>query len=227
MYLFDLDGTLLDSNGIWLDIDVAFLGGVGVDPVPEDYTDFATHNSFPETAVYTKERFGLPHTPEEIMDIWREMALVAYRDTLPLKYGARELLETLVARGERIALLTSCMPELCHAVLKRHRIESYFEQIFIAVELGMEKRNPDTYIHVASLCNMATEDCIFFDDAPDYCTAAKTAGMYVVGVADALFLHREKEMRGICDIYLETWEDCVKTFLKFPKRGGKIEGIRV
>ena len=39
MYFFDLDGTLLDSNGIWLDIDIEFLGRRGISPVPEDYTD--------------------------------------------------------------------------------------------------------------------------------------------------------------------------------------------
>ncbi len=34
MYFFDLDGTLLDSNGIWLDIDIEFLGRRGISPVP-------------------------------------------------------------------------------------------------------------------------------------------------------------------------------------------------
>ena len=45
MYFFDLDGTLLDSNGIWLDIDIEFLGRRGISPVPEDYTDYVTHHS--------------------------------------------------------------------------------------------------------------------------------------------------------------------------------------
>ena len=39
MLFFDLDGTLLDSNGIWLDIDAAFRGEHGIAPVPEDYTE--------------------------------------------------------------------------------------------------------------------------------------------------------------------------------------------
>ena len=40
MLFFDLDGTLLDSNGVWLDIDVEFLGRQGISPVPADYTDY-------------------------------------------------------------------------------------------------------------------------------------------------------------------------------------------
>ena len=46
----DLDGTLLDSNGIWLDIDIEFLGRRGISPVPEDYTDYVTHHSAPDAA---------------------------------------------------------------------------------------------------------------------------------------------------------------------------------
>ena len=70
MYFFDLDGTLLDSNGIWLDIDIEFLGRRGISPVPEDYTDYVTHHSAPDAARYTRERFSLPETPEEIMEGW-------------------------------------------------------------------------------------------------------------------------------------------------------------
>ena len=84
MYFFDLDGTLLDSNGIWLDIDIEFLGRRGISPVPEDYTDYVTHHSAPDAARYTRERFSLPETPEEIMEGWMSMARSAYAHTLPL-----------------------------------------------------------------------------------------------------------------------------------------------
>ena len=47
MYFFDLDGTLLDSNGIWLDIDRDFLARHGISPVPEDYTEYVTTTPSP------------------------------------------------------------------------------------------------------------------------------------------------------------------------------------
>ena len=93
MYFFDLDGTLLDSNGIWLDIDIEFLGRRGISPVPEDYTDYVTHHSAPDAARYTRERFSLPETPEEIMEGWMSMARSAYAHTLPLKPGVPAFLD--------------------------------------------------------------------------------------------------------------------------------------
>ena len=93
MIFFDLDGTLLDSNGVWLDIDVAFLGRHGISPVPEDYTWYVTRHGAPDAARYTRERFGLRETEEEILAAWRDMAQEAYAAQLELKPGVRELLE--------------------------------------------------------------------------------------------------------------------------------------
>lgn len=87
MYFFDLDGTLLDSNGVWLDIDVEFLGRFGIGSVPEDYTGYVTHHGFDDSARYTRDYFRLPLTPEEIISAWREMARSAYAGQLELKPG--------------------------------------------------------------------------------------------------------------------------------------------
>ena len=59
--IFDLDGTLLDSMGMWDDIDVAFLSRRGL-TVPDDYVQAIVPLSFRETAVYTIDRFGLTET---------------------------------------------------------------------------------------------------------------------------------------------------------------------
>lgn len=99
MYFFDLDGTLLDSNGIWLDIDIQFLGRHGISPVPEEYTDYVTHHTFHDAAEHTRRVFSLPLTAEEIIAAWRGMAQDAYAGQLALKPGARDFLERVKAAG--------------------------------------------------------------------------------------------------------------------------------
>lgn len=49
MKLFDLDGTLIDSNGIWVDVDLRFLGRHGLTPT-EEYTYAVGHSIFPVAA---------------------------------------------------------------------------------------------------------------------------------------------------------------------------------
>ena len=145
MLFFDLDGTLLDSNGIWLDIDIEFLGRYGIAPVPEDYTEYVTHHSPLDAAQYTRMRFGLTETAEEIRQAWLQMARAAYAGKLELKPGVRLLLERCQKQGRKMVVLTSCMPELCRAALERHGIADWFQGVVTTQETGMEKRDPALY----------------------------------------------------------------------------------
>lgn len=198
MYFFDLDGTLLDSNGIWLDIDMEFLGRHGIAPVPEDYTDYVTHHAFPDAAAYTRQYFGLAMSPEEIVTAWNAMAREAYAARLELKPGARRFVERAREAGVRCALLTSCMPDLCQAALKRHGLSPLLEQVLTTARLGLEKRDPALYREAARLCGEAPEDCVLFDDSPVYLSAARDAGWQVCGVADPIFEGRGEELAALC-----------------------------
>ena len=206
MLFFDLDGTLLDSNGVWLDIDVEFLGRQGISPVPADYTDYVSHHSAPDAARYTKERFGLPHSPQDILDAWLELAREAYAHSLPLKPGAKEFLLRCHEAGERMAVLTSCMPPLCWAALERHGLLPLLEGVLTTKELGLEKRDPALYRAAAERFGVAAADCLLFEDAPDYSAAARQAGWTVAGVRDPLFQEREEELRTVCHHWVDTFQ---------------------
>ena len=198
MYFFDLDGTLLDSNGLWMDIDRDFLGRFGVEPVPEDYTDYVSHHSFPEAAAYTRTRYAIDMTDEEIMDTWRAMARDAYAETLELKPDVRDFLQKAQQAGKRCAILSASIPAMCRMALERHGLLPYFEKIFTTEELGVEKRSPELYRKVENLCGLTAEDCIFFEDSPVNCAAAKEAGWRVYGVADDLYTGREEDFYAAC-----------------------------
>ncbi len=214
MYFFDLDGTLLDSNGVWLDIDIAFLGQRGISPVPQDYTEYVTHHSAPDAARYTKERYRLPESPQQIMDAWSEMARAVYASQLKLKPGAKEFLLRCRHAGIRLALLTSCMPHLCHAALEHHGIAPLFEAVVTTAETGLEKWDPTLYRLAARRCGLAPEECTLFEDSPGYCAAARRAGFQVVGVFDPLFAGRQAELRRLCGPgrYLTSFQDVSPDF---------------
>lgn len=203
MIFFDLDGTLLDSNGVWLEIDIAFLGRRGIAPVPEDYTRYVTHHSAPEAARYTRERFGLADTAEEIQMAWLDMARGAYAGRLALKPGVRELLERLRQAGRPMAVLTSCIPELCRGALEAHGLTGFFRDVITAGETGLEKGDPALYRLAAARCHADPGDCVLLEDSPGYCAAARQAGFYVAGVRDPLYAGREQEIQSHCHSWLE------------------------
>ncbi len=198
MILFDLDGTLIDSNGIWQEVDRIFLSAHGLESTDE-YLDVVSHSIFPIAAQFTKDYYHLDLSPQQIMDEWHALAKDAYEHRIPLKPGVREYMVHQAAQGESLALVSACVPELGYAVLSRHGLTPFFQHIIFAQEIGLEKRHPDFFQRVLQHLSVAAQECTFFDDAPDNCAAAKAAGMTVIGVLDPLYESQFDRIKQTCD----------------------------
>ncbi len=205
MFIFDLDGTLIDSNGIWADVDRTFLARRGMEYTKEYYEGVA-HTIFPLAAVFTKEYCHLSESCEEIMAEWMELAKGNYAN-VPIKPMVKEVLETLRSRGERMVIFTSCVPEHCRTALAVHGLEQYFERIIFAQELGGDKSNPEIFRTVASMLGVKPQECTLVDDSVKSCRSAKEAGMYVIGVYDDFFDSTRMQMRSVCDKFIESFEE--------------------
>ncbi len=193
MIFFDLDGTLLDSNGVWLNVDNEFLGRRGLKPTQE-YVFAVGHSIFPVAAQYTKDYYHLEDSPQSIMDEWRALAFDSYSHTIPLKPGAHELLALLQLQGHRMTLLTASHPDLCHAAVTHHKLSPYFEELFFAQDHGLEKRDPEIYRIAAAHFGVSPAHCVLLEDAPDNCLAARNAGFTVIGVYDDFYETRWSEV---------------------------------
>lgn len=200
MLIFDLDGTLIDSNGVWLEVDKTFLARRNA-PYTQEYYEGVAHTILQNCAVFTKEYLHLEESCEEIIAEWMDLANDAYRN-VPLKPGAREYLDRCRDAGHRMAVFTASVPEHCRAALAIHGLESYFERVIFAQELGEDKKSPAVFRHVAELLGVSPRECVFFDDSLAACKGAKAAGMTVVGVQDPYFRGSEADMRELCDQYI-------------------------
>ena len=206
MLLFDLDGTLIDSNGVWVEVDNAFLTRRGLRPTPE-YIHKVGHSIFPVAAQFTREYYHLSDTPEAIMAEWMSLAREAYTHRVPLKPGAGAFLRRCQSSGEGMALVTACVPELCAAVLARHGLEHTFSPILFAQELGLEKRDPRYFQTVLKRLDAAPEDCTLFEDSPGACRTAREAGIRVVGVYDPFYEDFQEEIRACAHRYIRSFQE--------------------
>ena len=200
MLLFDLDGTLIDSNGVWLEVDKLFLARHGL-TYSQAYHDGVAHSILQNCAVFTKNHFQMEESCEEIIAEWMELAKDAY-DNVPLKPHVREYLDRCRDAGCRMAVFTACVPEHCRTAIRNHGLEPYFETIIYAQELGEDKKSPAIFRHVAQLLGVKPKECVFFDDSLTACKGAKAAGMTVVGIQDGCFTGAEADMRELCDQYI-------------------------
>jgi len=196
--IFDLDGTLLDSMGVWLDVDVAFLKKRGI-AVPDDYAKEILSMSFREAAAYTIERFGLPDSAESVLREWSDMAAHAYGGSAQLKPGAREYLFARKARGAKMAIATSALPDLCELALRAHGIHDLFDAVCNTSEVRHGKSSPDVFILAAQRLGFDPSECVVFEDILDAVKSAKSVGMAVCAVLDEASRRDWAEIRKTAD----------------------------
>ena len=206
--IFDLDGTLLDSMGIWQQIDIAFLGKRGI-PLPEDYQEAITPLGARAAAEYTIRRFSLPDTPEELMREWYDMAFAHYRDTLQLKSGAGDYVRRLSASGKKLAIATSSHREMVVAALQRTGLYEMMDAIVTVAEVSRGKGFPDIYEACAAKLGLAASECVVYEDIIEGIRGARAGGFVSVGVYEPIGPDQE-QMRMEADHYICSFAELMK-----------------
>lgn len=203
-YLFDLDGTLLDSLGMWSGLDGVFLKKRGLS-AGSDYTAAVSAMSFEEAAAYTVRRFGLAETPAELIREWESLAGEAYRESILLKPGADCFLRRLKASGGKLAVATALPPRLYGPVLTRNGVYGLFDAFASVGEVERGKGFPDVYLLAAARLGVPPARCAVFEDVLPGIRGAKAAGMTAIGFYDAASAPDEAQIRAEADAYLEAW----------------------
>ncbi|MGO5291399.1 HAD family hydrolase [Porcincola sp. LCP21S3_C12] len=207
--LFDLDGTLVDSMWMWTDIDLEYLSRFSgaedcdIRALQRDIEGF----SMPETAELFKTRFRIPDSLEQMQEDWNQMAYERYRTKVPLKAGARQLLETMRRKGMKLAVCTSNSRRLAETALQANDILGLFDRILTADEVGKGKPSPDIYLEAARQIGTVPARAIVFEDVISGAIAGKRAGMTVCGVADAYSEDRRMELVENCDYFIENFRE--------------------
>ncbi len=208
--IFDMDGTIMDSLGIWERIDYEFLEKKRGIKVPGDYVHNIAAMSFSEIANYTKNRFGLPDTPEELMQEWTDMAIHEYSHNVLMKPFVKEFIEYLKTNGKKIVLCTSSPEYFFKPALKNNGIYNLFDGFANTCEAGEGKNSVKVYLLAAQKAGVAPEKCLVFEDVITAAQTAKKAGMLLCGVYDERSRQYTAQLRESCDMYIESFSELLE-----------------
>ena len=180
--IFDLDGTLIDSNSVWEKIDIKVLAKRGI----RCGSDFAAKlaSMTYEEAAEEMHRLGVKESTEELIKEFNELAVQEYRYNIFLKDYAEQYLTYLKAKGVRTALATASPKFLYEPVLRNNHVYKFFDVFCTVEDVGRSKDYPDIYLTAASRLGVRPSDCVVFEDVLKGIVSAKNAGMYAVGVYD-------------------------------------------
>lgn len=205
--IFDLDGTLLDSTGLWSRIDREFLARRGIRPDAACLATLAGLTTFEEAAEYTITRFHLADTVPALLREWNDMAACAYAHAVTMKRGAQKYLETLKAGGIKTAIATASPPVLYEGALRNLDLERYFDAICSTAETGEGKNTPAIFHLAAGKLKVAAEHCVVFEDSLAAIQSAKAAGMKVIAVLDDASKDTWDRIRRIADSTIRDFTD--------------------
>ena len=177
--LFDLDGTLIDSEAMHVGANTRLFRECGLDVPPEEHVGFKGR---PAHAVFTdmRARYG-PGRLDVAQMVARKQAL--FRELaadVALLPGARALLDALAARGIPTALVTSTDRVLVDEILARLGVA--FGTVVTADDVAAPKPAPEPYLLAAARLGVAPQRCLAVEDALSGIASARAAGCDVAAL---------------------------------------------
>lgn len=203
--IFDLDGTLIDSMWIWKDLASKYLQTIGIE-APEDLRASIKHYSLLEACSYLKDRFNIDSSPEEINNQAEELLKGYYENEFQLKPYVMETLEELNRRGVKMCVATATEDRLALAVMKRLKIDHYFEFLQTCNATGLQKGNKKFFQIAMDKFNEDPKDIWVFEDAYHCMVSAKKANLNVVAVEDPSAEEDRNKIKEEADIYITSFE---------------------
>ncbi len=205
--IFDLDGTLIDSMGIWTQVDHDFLAKRNIS-VPDDlFDDIQVGNSYVEVAEHFKQKFNLPDSAEDIMNEWTEMVAWHYQNDIPLKSGAKEFLTFLHKNNIKMGVGTSNIHRLTEIVLSANDVWHYVDAVVDGQENLRGKPFPDIFLRVAEKLGVLPHECLVIEDVIAGVTAAKNAGMTSFAIEDDYSLKDKDRILKYVDFYARDFHE--------------------
>ncbi|BDI33900.1 hypothetical protein CCAX7_59510 [Capsulimonas corticalis] len=199
--LFDLDGTLADSEIWWAQIDAAFLGEFGI------VYDGEHHQALVGVAArsamhFFKGAYNLALDPDEMLARYHEIAVDYYAARIDLFPNASEVLTSVRAMELPVGLVTSSARRLVVPFLKRHDLAAKFDVVVTGEEVKHAKPAPDIYLLAARRLKLPPRQCLAVEDSLTGVRAGRAAGMTVVAIPDKRWSdrrHFQDEAHGMAE----------------------------
>lgn len=199
--MFDLDGTLIDSEFFHFECWNEILEDSGVKLTYEDWLKNYAGVPLPANAKNLIDKYQISSLLEDVIERRENLTLerLKTKDVTLMPHVA-DVLEYFYNKGLTLALVTSSPRKDVEAIFERNGLEKYFKLIITRTEVTKSKPDPESYNLCCELLGLAKDNCIVFEDTINGVRSAKAAGLTCfaiqsnteehdkLSIADQLFL---------------------------------------
>lgn len=210
--LFDLDGTLLDSEDLWWEAECQVVGGWGGSWTREDQAH-CLGGPLERVTTYMAERTSSPLAPQAIGEaLLAAMEALLRAGDLAWRPGALELLTECRSAGVPTALVSASHRRLLDAVadaVADHpgMPDPAFDVTVAGDEVDEGKPHPEPYLRAAHLLGAPIADCMVIEDSPTGVASGQASGAYVLAVPHIVSIPPHERRRVVPSLDGVTLDD--------------------
>lgn len=206
--IFDMDGTIVDTEHIWHQATTDLIARRGVTLAPEQFAQLQKKLSGKGTldcCIIIKQELNLQ---DDAADLAHEKSIIAnnlYAKGIKFIAGFEEFHAKVLSHNLKIGLATNANDHTLSITQKTLNLDVFFgvHMYNISHVNNVYKPNPDIYLHAAKQLGVDPEYCIAIEDSPSGIKAAKDAGMFCVGINTSKQPDRLSESHYIINHYDE------------------------
>jgi HAD superfamily hydrolase (TIGR01509 family) len=178
--LWDMDGTLVDSEHYWLSSEQELASSVGAVWTEQDGLNMIGMSLY-DSSRLIKQKLNLEISTHEIIDRLTSSVISKLDSSLPWRPGAEQLLRATKTAGIPTALVTMSMRRNAEAVVSRMGFDA-FDLIIAGDEVEHGKPHPEPYLKAAEKLGVEIHDCIAFEDSISGLHSAEASGAIAIGI---------------------------------------------
>lgn len=205
-YLFDFDGTLVDSMPSFISVMLRILDENGI-KYGDDIIKIITPLGYLGTAKYFIDKLGLKMREEDILKIMNEYAYDEYAYKIPAKENVIETILRLKEQGADLNILTASPHSVLDICLKRIGIFDVFTNVWSCDDFKTTKADTQIYEMAAARIGKPVSEILFLDDNYNADKTASLAGMKVCGVYDKSSEDYIDDIKSVSDYYIRDFSE--------------------
>ncbi len=234
LVIFDLDGTLIDSNGVHNYLDIELVRSLGETKNPEEILQerelFFKNNNIGDIYLnyceYLKTKYKSNMSKEEILQYRRDLSKKISKD-IKYKPDADKMIKYLKSQEIKIALGTVSRRETINIYINENEniknkcdLQEYFDFIVTKDDVKLKKPNPEVYNKIIEKFNISDlSKCIVIEDSLTGVIAAKKANLDVIVVYDKYSDKDREKINELADYNVADFKELIELFKKSKMKG--------
>ena len=178
--IFDMDGTLIDSQPIWYQVSTDFFQKNGF-PVTMDDMIKLTGSPVAKLVDYVLQAYGQKDKERaQLITGLMDYAVSEILAAKPLLPNVKDVLAQLKQQGIKIAVASASPRNMLQGIVDSCGIAEYFDYLVSAEELDYNKPHPAVYLHAAQQLGVSVAECFAVEDSVLGMISGKAASMKTV-----------------------------------------------